>query len=71
MGAEGLFITPRILGEKVGLSALAVMIAILVFGELFGFVGILLAVPVTAVMKVVFRVVVMRYRRSTLFQGTA
>lgn len=71
MGAEGLFITPRILGEKVGLSALAVMVAILVFGELFGFVGILLAVPVTAVMKVVFRVVLMRYRRSKLFQGTA
>ncbi|MGI5864342.1 MAG: AI-2E family transporter [Myxococcales bacterium] len=71
MGAEGLFITPRVLGEKVGLPALAVMIAILVFGELFGFVGILLAVPVTAVMKVVVRVVLMRYRRSKLFQGMA
>ena len=70
MGAEGLFLTPRVLGEKVGLSALAVMIAILVFAELFGFVGVLLAVPVTAVMKVVFRVVLMRYRRSKLFQGT-
>jgi predicted PurR-regulated permease PerM len=70
MGAEGLIITPRILGSKVGLSALAVMVAILVFGELFGFVGILLAVPVTAALKVVFRVVIFRYRRSGLYRGS-
>jgi predicted PurR-regulated permease PerM len=54
----------------VGLSAVVVMIAILVFGDLFGFAGVLLAVPVTAAMKVVFRVVLQRYRRSLLFKGT-
>ncbi|HYX91085.1 MAG TPA: AI-2E family transporter [Myxococcaceae bacterium] len=62
--AEGLVITPRIVGGRVGLSPLAVIVAVLAFGELFGFVGILLAVPVTAILKVVLAVVVERYRGS-------
>ncbi|MFP2903793.1 AI-2E family transporter [Pyxidicoccus sp. 3LFB2] len=66
---EGLVITPRIVGEKVGLSPVAVIIAILAFGELFGFVGILLAVPVAAILKVVLRVVVQRYQRTSLYTG--
>jgi predicted PurR-regulated permease PerM len=66
---EGLVITPRIVGEKVGLSPVAVIIAILAFGELFGFVGILLAVPVGALLKVVLRVVVERYQRTALYTG--
>jgi predicted PurR-regulated permease PerM len=69
MGFEGLFLTPRIVGHKVGLSAVAVMISILVFGELFGLVGVLLAVPVTAALKVAFGVVVERYRRTGLYRG--
>ncbi len=69
--AEGLIITPRIVGEKVGLSPVAVIIAILAFGELFGFVGILLAVPVSAILKVVLRVVVARYQRTSLYTGGA
>lgn len=68
---EGLVITPRIVGEKVGLAPVAVIIAILAFGELFGFVGILLAVPVAAILKVVLRVVVQRYRRTALYTGEA
>lgn len=70
MTTEGLFITPRIVGGRVGLSAVSVMIAILVFGNLLGFVGVLLAVPVTAALKVVARVVLTRYQRSKLFEGT-
>lgn len=69
MGFEGLFLTPRIVGQKVGLSAVAVMIAILMFGGLFGFVGVLLAVPVTAALKVAARVVLLRYRRSSMYRG--
>ncbi len=68
---EGFVITPRIVGEKVGLAPVAVIIAILAFGELFGFVGILLAVPVAAILKVVLRVVVQRYRRTSLYTGEA
>lgn len=67
--AEGLVITPRIVGEKVGLAPVAVIIAILAFGELFGFVGILLAVPASAILKVVLRVVVERYRKTSLYTG--
>lgn len=70
MTAEGLYITPRVVGGKVGLSAVVVMMAILVFGDLFGFAGVLLAVPATAALKVVARVVLLRYRRSRLYQGT-
>lgn len=64
---EGLVITPRIVGSKVGLPPVAVIVAVLAFGELFGFVGVLLAVPSSAVLKVVFRVVVERYRRSPVY----
>ncbi|MGC4113384.1 MAG: AI-2E family transporter [Myxococcales bacterium] len=69
MTAEGLYITPRVVGGKVGLSAVLVMIAILVFGNIFGFAGVLLAVPVSAAFKVVTQVVVFRYRRSKLYLG--
>ncbi|WP_376764163.1 AI-2E family transporter [Archangium violaceum] len=67
--AEGLFITPKVVGDKVGLSSVAVIIAILAFGELFGFTGILLAVPTTAILKVVLSVVVERYKRTGLYTG--
>lgn len=67
--AEGFVITPRVVGDKVGLSSVAVIIAILAFGELFGFTGILLAVPTTAILKVVLRVVVERYQKTALYTG--
>lgn len=66
---EGFVITPLVVGEKVGLSSVAVIIAVLGFGELFGFVGVLLAVPVAAILKVVLVVVVDRYRKSPLYEG--
>jgi predicted PurR-regulated permease PerM len=68
---EGFVITPRIVGEKVGLPPVTIIIAILAFSELFGFVGILLAVPVSAILKVVVRVVVLRYQRMPLYTGGA
>ena len=51
-GLEGMLISPRIVGERVGLHPLAILMAIFIGGNLFGFFGILLAVPVTAVLKV-------------------
>ena len=69
--SEGLVITPRIVGEKVGLRPVTIIIAILGFGELFGFVGILLEVPVSAILKVVLRVVVLRYQKTPLYTGEA
>ncbi|QAT85783.1 AI-2 transport protein TqsA [Corallococcus coralloides] len=68
--AEGFVITPRVVGEKVGLAPVAVILAVLAFGELFGFVGILLAVPASAILKVVLSVVLQRYRRTQLYKGS-
>jgi predicted PurR-regulated permease PerM len=67
---EGLVITPRVVGEKVGLSPVTVIVAVLAFGELFGFVGVLLAVPASAVLKVVGSVVLVRYRESRWYSGS-
>lgn len=69
--SEGLVITPRIVGEKVGLPPVVVIIAVLGFSELFGFVGVLLAVPFSAILKVVLEVVIERYRKSPAYAGTA
>lgn len=66
---EGFVITPRVVGEQVGLSPVAVIVAILAFGEVFGFVGVLLAVPSAAVIKVVLEVVVARYRSTAFYLG--
>lgn len=49
---EGNFITPRVVGQSLGLHAVVVMLAVLVGGTLFGVVGMLLAVPTTAVLSV-------------------
>lgn len=67
--AEGFVITPRVVGDKVGLSPVTVILAVLAFGDLFGFTGVLLAVPTAAILKVVLRVVVERYQRTALYTG--
>jgi predicted PurR-regulated permease PerM len=54
-GLEGFWITPRILGRRVGLSPLYVFLAVLIGGVMFGPVGVLLAVPVLAVLGVLWR----------------
>jgi predicted PurR-regulated permease PerM len=66
---EALIITPRIVGGQVGLHPVAIILAVLGFGELFGFVGVLLAVPTTAALTVVARVLIDRYRASAIYTG--
>jgi len=66
---EGFVITPRIMEEKVGLSAVWVLLALLVFGELFGFFGVLIAVPAAAVTKIFVLRALAHYRKSQLFTG--
>lgn len=51
---EGFVLTPRIVGERVGLSPFGVIVALAAFGEAFGFVGVLLAVPMAAVLKILW-----------------
>lgn len=50
---EGTFVTPKILGDKVGLSPLAIIIAVVAGGQIFGFLGIVLAVPLAAALRVI------------------
>lgn len=66
---EGNFLTPKLVGDRVGLHALWVIFALLAGGLLFGFVGILLAVPVTAVIGVVTRFLMGRYLDSVFYWG--
>jgi predicted PurR-regulated permease PerM len=64
---EGWVITPRIVGESLDLSPFVVIVAVLVFGELFGFVGVLVAVPLTAVIKILGKSLLTGYRESAFF----
>ena len=66
---ESFFLTPRLVGERIGLHPLAVIFALLAFGQLFGFVGILVALPVSAVLLVAVRRVRTSYLASGLYQG--
>ena len=66
---EGLVITPRIVGDKTGLSPVAVIIALLVGGELAGVFGMLAAVPVAAVLKLVVEEGLERYKSSDFYLG--
>ena len=66
---EGFFLTPRLVGERIGLSPLMVIFALLAFGHLFGFVGVLVALPVSAVGVVAVRRLRTLYLSSTLYRS--
>ena len=64
---DAVLITPKILGGKLGLKPLWIIVALMAGGELFGFLGVLLAVPTTAVLKIFITYSVDRYKQSSLF----
>jgi predicted PurR-regulated permease PerM len=66
---EGFYLTPRLVGKRIGLHPLAVIFALLAFGQLFGFVGVLVALPASAVLLVAVRRVRARYLESGLYRG--
>jgi predicted PurR-regulated permease PerM len=66
---ESMYLTPHLVGERIGMNPLMVIFALLAFGQLFGFVGILVALPVSAVLVVVVRRTLKVYRASKLYQG--
>lgn len=68
---EGNFLTPRLVGESVGLHPLWIVFALLAFGALFGFVGVLLAVPIAATLGVLVRHFLKGYLASRLYFGEA
>jgi predicted PurR-regulated permease PerM len=66
---EGFFLTPRLVGERIGLHPLAVIFALLAFGQLLGFVGVLIALPASAVLLVAVRRMRSGYFASRLYHG--
>ena len=66
---EGLYLTPRLVGERIGMNQLMVIFALLAFGHLFGFVGVLIALPVSAVLAVVLRRLHGAWFASALYRG--
>jgi len=68
---ESMVLTPQLIGDRIGLHPVAVIFAILAGGALFGFFGILLALPVAAVLMVLVRFFYNRYRKSEAYRGTA
>jgi len=66
---ESLYLTPRMVGERIGLHPLAVIFALLAFGQVFGFVGVLIALPASAVLLVAIRRIKLRYMTSKLYKG--
>ncbi|MDQ2091518.1 AI-2E family transporter [Marimonas arenosa] len=66
---EGNLLTPRLVGSSVGLHPVWLIFALSVFGSLFGFVGMLVAVPLAAALGVLARFFANRYRNSRLYRG--
>jgi predicted PurR-regulated permease PerM len=65
---ESFVLTPRLVGERIGLSPLAVIVALLVFGEVFGFVGVLVCLPVSALLVVGMRHAMAAYRAGAFYR---
>ena len=68
---EGNVLTPKLVGKSVGLHPVWLMFALSVFGSLFGFVGMLIAVPMAAAIGVLTRFALAQYQASLLYQGVA
>jgi predicted PurR-regulated permease PerM len=66
---ESLWLTPKIVGDRIGLHPAAVIFAVLAGGQLFGFLGMLLALPVAAIANVLLRYAHERYTHSRLYAG--
>jgi predicted PurR-regulated permease PerM len=64
---EGNFLTPKLVGDRVNLHPVWVIFALLAFGALFGFLGVLLAVPIAAILGVLVRFALARYLASPLY----
>jgi predicted PurR-regulated permease PerM len=67
---ESFFLTPRIVGQRIGLHPLAVIFALLAFGQVFGFFGVLLALPASAVILVGLRHLKDAYLQSDFYART-
>ena len=69
--AEGNYLTPKLVGNSVGLHPVWLMLALSVFGWMFGFVGMLVAVPLAATIGVLVRFATDQYTSGRLYKGHA
>ncbi len=68
--AEGMYLTPKLVGDQIGLHPVGVIFAVLAGGQLFGFLGVLLALPVAAALNVLVRHAHGKYRESALYNAS-
>ncbi len=68
---ESMALTPRLVGERIGLHPAGVIFALMLFAHWMGFIGVLIALPVSALAMVVVRRALRRYQQSTLFLDQA
>jgi len=66
---EGYVVSPKLVGESIGLHPVWLIFALFAFGDLFGFTGLLIAVPTAAAIGVIVRHLIRSYQRSPLFRG--
>ena len=69
--AESMYLTPKLVGDRIGLHPVTVIFAVLAGGQLFGFLGVLLAMPVAAVLNVLVRHMHNKYRKSEMYSTSA
>ena len=67
---EGNVLSPKLVGDKVGLHPVWIIFALLGFGSVFGFIGLIVAVPVASAIGVLLRFATKRYRESQIYLGT-
>ncbi|MFQ5965621.1 MAG: AI-2E family transporter [Candidatus Scalinduaceae bacterium] len=67
---EGTVITPKIVGTKLGLNPVAIILAILICSQVLGFLGLLLAVPIASVVKVLIDEGIIKYKDTKFFKGS-
>ena len=67
---EGNFLTPKLVGDNIGLHPVWVMFSLLAGGVLLGFLGLMIAVPVAAVIAILLRTGLQKYKQSNLYKGS-
>ena len=67
---ESFYLTPKLVGERIGLHPLTVIFALMAFGQLFGFIGILVALPASAILSVVVKHLRASYLSSHFYRQT-
>jgi predicted PurR-regulated permease PerM len=66
---DGLFLTPRIMGQFSGLHPFLIVLSVFCFGDWFGFYGVLLAIPIAAFLRVLFHFLIEAYKESQFFKN--